>query len=452
MVLLSHSKSYASVCIKEVATSLQFESPRKLFRLFVPQLLHTWLGDDHPLEALPYAAFGFDSLHDLLVDVQTEATAQLLMRGLDHDMQIMANTLNIEPKDLLRLAFGKSVAYAISRDIVSPSADANLRCETRLRAIIGKEEYRQLSADQFATIMGHFFLCMNQDDVEDSWLAKRGGYKSATDALKNIKEFSYSTRPMPPPQQPSFRSRYLTDQLERFCKRTSQDTEAPWEPSTFAVAARMLFDTLDPALGSQHSCTVLRKIRVLIATAGEVAVTGYSLEMLLRGIRPYLTDSQCADDALGILKYLMRRGQRQLSGNTKFLCGVLTILLLETRAHMGTKQDSTTQETQHRETVQKMTNFYSFSINYLQEAQKTITPRLSADYEALVNALSHLQLPGNACKGSPESTLLLLLIRQDGTSDGLFELGDVKAALAILTRNFQAPQSIADDVLLDDAL
>jgi ataxia telangiectasia mutated family protein len=445
------SKPYASVCIKEVATSLHFESPRKLFRLFVPQLLHTWLGDNHPLEALPYAAFGFDSLHDLLVDVQTEATAQLLMRGLDDDMQIMAKTLNIEVKDLLRLAFGKSVAYAISRDIVSPSADANLRCESRLRAIIGKEEYRQLSSDQFATIMGHFFLCMNQDDVEDSWLAKRGGYKSATDALSDIKGFSYSTRPMPPPQQPSFRSRHLTDQLERFCRRTSQDPEAPWEPSTFAVAARMLFDTLDPALGSQHSCTVLRKIRVLIATAGEVAVTGYSLEMLLRGIRPYLTDSQCADDALGILKYLMRRGQRQLSGNTKFLCGVLTILLLETRAHMGTKQDSTTQETQHRETVQKMTNFYSFSIKYLQEAQKTITPRLSADYEALVNALSHLQLPGNARKGSPESTLLLLLIRQDGTSDSLFELGDVKAALAILTRNFQAPQSTADDVLLDDA-
>jgi ataxia telangiectasia mutated family protein len=446
------SKPYAGVCIKEVAASLRFDSPRKLFRLFVPQLLHTWLGDNHPLEELPFATFGFDSLHDLLVDVQTEATAQLLMRGLDDDMQIMAETLNIEIKDLLRLAFSKSVAYAISRDIVLPHTDASARCEPRLRAIIGKEEYRQLSSDQFATIMGHFFLCMNQDDVEDSWLGKHGGYESATKALKDIKDFSYSTRPMPPPQQPSFRSRHLTDQLERFCKRTSQDAKAPWESSTFAVAARMLFDTLDPALGSQHSCTVLRKIRVLIATAGEVAVTGYSLEMLLRGIRPYLTDSQCADDALGILKYLMRRGKPQLSGNTKFMCGVLTVLLLETRAHMGTKQDSTTQETQHRETVQKMTNFYSFSIEYLQEAQKTIEARFSADYKVLVNALSHLQLPGNAHKGSPESTLLLLLVRQDGTSNSLFELGDVNAALAILTRNFQAPQSIADDVLLNDAL
>jgi len=446
------SKSYATICIKEVAASLDFESPRKLFRLFAPQLLHTWLGDNHPLDALPYAAFGFDSLHDLLVDVQTEATAQLLMRGLDRDMQLMESTLNIEAKDLLRLAFSKSVAYAISRDIVSPPANAESRCEPRLRAIIGKEEFRQLSSDQFAAIMGHFFLCMNQDDVEDSWLAKRGGYKSAIDALSNIKGFSYSTRPMPPSQQPSFRSRHLTDQLDRFCRRTSQDPEAPWEPSTFAVAARMLFDNLDPALGSQHSCTVLRKIRVLIATAGEVAVTGYALEMLLRGIRPYLTDSQCADDALGILKYLMRRGKRQLSSNTRFLCGVLTILLLETRAHMGAKQDSTTQETQHRETVLKMTNFYNFSIEYLQEVQKTIEPRFAADYGTLVNALSHLQLPGNAHKGSPESTLLLLLIRQDVTSDSLFELGDIKAALAILTRDFQAPQSIAEDVLLDDAL
>ena len=445
------SKPYAATCVRDVATSLSFESPRKLFRLFAPQLLHTWL-EDQPIEDLPYDTFGFDNLQDLLISIQTEVVAQLLMRGLDDDMQLMASTLNIEIKELFKHAFGKSVAYAISWDIARPSSDQNLTCEARLRSIIGdKEEYRQLSAEHFATIMGYFFLCQNQDDVEDSWLEKKKAiYPSANSALSEIKQFSYSTRPLPAPQQPSFRSKYLPDQMERFCRRTSQDPAAPWESSTFAVAARMLFDTLDSALGSLHNCTVLRKLRVLIATAGATAVDGYPLEMLLRGIRPYVTDSQCADDALGILKYLMRRGRRQLAANTKFMCGMLTTLLLETRAHMGSRQDSTTQETQHRETVQKMQNFYTSAVQNMQEFRQTVESKWLTDYDALVKSLSHLELPGNARKDSPESTLLLLLVQHGSAGGGLFEIADVTAALAILARNFRAPLSTSEDALVDD--
>lgn len=444
------STPYATACVKEVAASLRFESPRKLFRLFAPQLLHTWL-EDQSLEALPYAAFGFLSLQDLLADVQAEVTAQLLMNGLDGDMQLMVKALDIDERELLLHSFGKSVAYAISHDIVRPSSDQSSNCEPRLRNIVGsKEEYKRLSSEHFATIMGHFFISMNQDDVEDSWLGKRPNYGSATKALSDIKAFSYSTRPMPTPQQPSFRSRYLLDQMERFCRRTGQDPAAPWESSTFAVAARMMFDTLDTALGSLHNCTVLRKLRVLIATAGEVAVTGYPLEMLLRGVRPYLTDNQCADDALGIVKYLIRRGRRQLSSNTRFMCGMLTIILLETRAHTGTKQDSTTQETQHRETVQRMQSFYAFGVEFLRESRHAIGGPMMAEYDELTGALSRLQLPGNARKGSPESTLLLLLVRQRGTGQSLFVVSDVEAALVILTQSFKAPHSIAEDALTDD--
>ena len=448
---VNNSKPYAATCVRGVAASLHFESPRKLFRLFAPQLLHTWL-EDQPIEDLPYDTFGFENLRDLLVDVQTEVVAQLFMRGLNDDMQLMASTLGIETKELLKHAFGKSVAYAISWDIARPPSDQSLSCEARLRNVIGsKEEYRQLSAEHFATIMGYFFLCQNQDDVEDSWLGKKPeAYTSTRAVLSEIKGFSYSARSLPAPQQPSFRSRYLPDQMERFCRRTSQDPSAPWESSSFAVAARMLFDTLDSALGSMHNCTVLRKLRILIATAGTTAVDGYPLEMLLRGVRPYLTDSHCADDALGIVKYLMRRGRRQLGINTTFMCGMLTTLLLETRAHMGTRQDSTTQETQHRETVQKMQEFCTFAVQYMQELRQTIKSSWLADYDALVNSLSHLELPGNARKDSPESTLLLLLVRHGSAGGGLFEMADVTAALAILARNFQAPRSTSEDALVED--
>ncbi|KAM0722478.1 hypothetical protein Q7P37_001919 [Cladosporium fusiforme] len=443
---------YARACVKEVASSLNFESPQQIFRLFASQLLHTWLADQQ-LAALPFSAFGFDSLQDLLADVQAEVVAQLLMRGLDDEMHFVATTLGINVKDLLVQAFGKAVAYAISRDITLPPSEQKLSCENRLRNIIGdKQEYRQLSVEHFATIMGFFLLCMNQEDLEDNWLEKRNTYPTAYKALTEMKGFSYSMRPLPAPQQPSFKSKYLPDQIERFCRRTSHDPSAPWEASTFAVAARMLFDKLDTALGSLHNCTVLRKLRILVATAGEVAVTGYPLEMLLRGIRPYLTDSQCADDALGILNYLMLHGEKHLRSNAKFLCGMLTITLLETRAHMGNKHDSTTQETQHRETVQKMQNFHKSSVQYLHQTRDAVEESLRQDYDALVRALSQLQLPGNARKGSPESTLVLLLVRQSGGELDLFEFGDVDAALVILTKDFEAPRSIVEDALGDDVM
>lgn len=450
-----NSRPYAAVCVEKVASSLDFANSQKLFHLFAPQLLHSWL-QDQALESLPYAAFGFDSLRELLVNAQVEVTAQSLMRGLDRDMQFLADQLGAEGKELLKHSFGKSVAYAISRDIISPSSEQSVSCENRLRNIIGsKEEYRELSADHFATIMGHFFLCVNQDDVDDGWLAKRNKpvvYTSASKALAEIKEFSFSKRPMPAPQQPSFKGKYLPDQMERFCRRTSHDPTAPWESSTFSVAARMLFDHMNSGLGSLHNCTILRKLRLLVATAGEVAVMGYPLEMLLRGIQPYLTDSQCADDALGIVDYLMHRGKRQLAGNPTFLCGIFTNLLLAVRAHMGSKQDNTTQETQHRETVQKMHSFYSRSVQYLRDMRVNVSAQLLHDYEVLTGALSRLDLPGNVRKGSPESALLLLLVRQTEDESGLFAVGDSRAALITLTRNFQVPQSMAEDALGDDVL
>ena len=444
------STKHAARSISRLATSLKFRSPQKLFHLFAPQLLHSWL-ESQTVASLPFGVFQYESLNALIAHNQVEITAQLFMRGNDDGIEFVLNALKLTSTSLVTRGFAKCEAYCICWDVSRHTSSANTdTTESRLRKSVGKDEQKTLIASQFAAIMGQFFLSLQQDDEEDKWLEKRSAYSSASKALGEMKSFSHSDRALPPVQQPSFKSRHLCDQIERLCRRTLHDPVKPWSSPSFALAARMLFDSVDDALGPLHACTVIRRLRLLIAMGGDVAISGFPLEMLIHTLRPFLSNSQCADDVMGILQYLFHHGQEYLKTTLPFLYGTVMLMILQIQKHSRARQESTTQESQHKTTVQRMQSLQAWLVKYLQQCMPSDRAGDYSGYESFAKALARVSLPGNARKGSPESSLLVIVLGQVGVEEGLVTSRDRDEALKLLSENFELPRFTTEDCLEDD--
>ena len=438
---------YAARCVSNLADALHFDSPQKLFRLFAPQLLHSWL-ETQTVSSLPFAVFNYDSLDALISSNASEITAQLVVRGQDEGLDVVVSALSTTKTELLRRCFAKCEAYCISHDISKSAAET----ETRLRAGVGgKEHVQKLTGAHYPAIIAQFFLSAQNEDVEDRWLEKKGTYNEEAKALKEMRSYSCSNRELPVCQQPSYKSKWLCDQIERLCRRVAErvDPSQRWDASVFTFAARSLLDSIDGALGPLHTCLVIRRLRILISLAGKVAVTEYQLEMLITALRPYLNDSQCADDTMGILQYLFRHGQAYLKTQPPFLCGTVTLMTLQIRKHSVARQESTTQQSQHKATVDKMLGFHAWLVDYLKSCQPRGVAE-SSNIVALAQSLSQVQLPGNARGGSPESALLLMLLGNGQDHDKIFRIADREEALVILSENFELPPSVEDDCLGED--
>ncbi|KAK5746597.1 Serine/threonine-protein kinase tel1 [Elasticomyces elasticus] len=449
---VKEAAAYAAWCIQELTTSLGFTSARKLFRLFAPQLLHTWL-EHHALSGIPYAAFEYASLDDLIERNQGEIVAQLMMRGKTEVLHILSKALEMPEKDVVKRSYAQAMAYTLAVDAAAAN-EVEKPCEMRLRGLLGlsKEEVRTTAKRDFAAIMGHVYLTMQQEDVEDKWLEHNPNYVSAAAALREMKSYSHSTRSLPASQQPSWRSKVLLKLHERICRRAGLDKEQPWNASSFSLTVRMLLNAIDHALGPLHMCLMLRRLRILVCTAGGVALSGYPLTMLIHSIRPFLSESQCADDALGMLQYLLNHGRLHLkSEEAMFTTGTVCVTVLQMQAHAAAKQESTTQETQHQQTVHKMEVFQNWLVTYLSQPASLDDTTREVKLTGLARALGAVQLPGNARKGSAESNLLKVLLEDQASSGVVMSKAHREEALQLLSMGFDVPGSADEDCMNGDA-
>lgn len=449
---VKRSAQHAASSMRTVAAVLNFETPQKLFRLFAPQLLYSWL-EGNAMANLPYVVFEYESLEELLRQNKSEVTAQLLTRGDDEGITFVLSALKLSAKELVVQSFAKCQAYCIAWDISNTSSDkAGATSEQRLRAMIGsKEDYKALVISQFPTTMAYFYLSLQNEDTHGSSLGRRSEYSAATKALADMQAFSHSDKTLPAGQQPSFKPKYLCNQIERLCRRTGHNPVEPWEPSSFALATRILLDSIEGALGPLHASQIIRELRLMISMAGDVALSGFPLEMLIHSLRQFLNDSQCADDVMGVLHYLFMNGQRYLSTNLSFVYGTVMLIILQMRRHERKRLDSTTQESQHRSTVQRMQVLQTWLVDYLENCRPPKSSSGAQYHSSFLAALATISLPGNARKDSPESSLLMLLLGSVSAKEEPFSISDRNEALLLLSDRFEVPAAVVDDCLAYDS-
>lgn len=446
------SAGYAQSCLQHVATSLKLANLKNLFKLFVPQIFFTWL-ESEPLRSFPHVIFGYGTFVDFLRDVQDELVGQILLWGKDDEGTQLADSLGTPFGTLLEVSFSKAAAYCIARDVAMSS---NIRspaphAEARIRSHLSKEQYITLVAKNFPEILAIIFKTIDLDGQIERGLQKHSAYSKAFAIHQEILSKCGPDKALPNSQQPSFKANHLIDEIECLCRRTPYDPEALWSPELYVYVLRSLLNTILPALGSLHTCAVLRKIRIMISLAGATALEQYPLEIALHSLMPYMTDAQCSQEGIGIVQYLLERGTSYLQEVPSFLAGHAVSTLTSMKAFFDSTQDSTTQESQFLATMSRAQAFHTWFSAFL---GNYLSPRLSEDsakcFKTIVNAASHIQTGGNAKIGTYESELLLELLEDQRSGRNLLDQSCRDTILRFLCTPFEAPPDFREDILGSD--
>ena len=446
------SAGHARLCLDFVSESLSLGSTQELFKLFVPQIMYTWL-ETQALKTIPYSIFGYKSIAELLEDTQDEVVGQIVMRGKDDEAAQLTLEIGKPYQRLLEASFSKVSAYCMARDIAVPPAQSAHApgAEARLRKTLGRDQYVSLVASNFANILVIFYQSMDQEEHITKAFQKHPTMKRAHAAYETMKDISASDKAVPTNQQPSFKASFLVSEIEHLCSRTSYEMESIWSPTLFVVVFRGLFNMIHPALGSLHACSVLRRIRILISMAGSTALALYPLEMVLHSLRPFLTDPQCSDDAIGIFRYLLDEGALYMKEIPRYLAGIAVSTLISMTAFLGSKQDSTTQESEHHATMSKAQAFHTWFAKYLQKYHSTqLSGDMAGSFKAIVKASCNVQARGNAKKGTYESDLLMELLEDERSGRNLLNEPSRNLILELLCTSFEDPPNFRDDVAGSD--
>ncbi|KAK8220094.1 Serine/threonine-protein kinase tel1 [Zalaria obscura] len=439
---------------RQLSKTLAFGSPREVFTLFSPQLLYTWL-ESHSLQDLPYSVFGYEELGDLLKQNAMELFAQLLVRGQDKEVTWLSVTTGISKEDLLHRSFAKSLAYAISWDICMPSSSGTKNaCESSLRSLLAtKEEYRDLAIRHFPKTLAQMLVSMqSNDEAVDRALEKRPAHAKIVTALREMRAFSSSSRSLPETQQPSFKGKFFVDQLERLSKRAGKEVHNAIDTAAFTIVARSLLNDMHPALGPLHVCQVVRQLRLLVAISGDTALAGYPLEMLIHGLGPLAVDSQCADDAIGVLQFLYQHGKPYLTTDMPAMAGQALLTMLSIKTFLNSKRDQTTQESQYQATVARLKAFHDTLFSQLSDCQQSVPDRSRSRYLSIVQSCHDMNLPATADHGHPAAVLLRELLDDAERSQQLVDEIRRKKMMTLLRQQFKGPLSSAEDLFGSDEL
>ncbi|KAI9847011.1 MAG: Serine/threonine-protein kinase tel1 [Sclerophora amabilis] len=446
---IPEAAKHAKRCLSDLSRALKLDRPQHLLKLFLSQILHTWL-EDHPLQSIPFSIFGYESSANLLEDVRDEAVAQLIMRSEDDQVAGLARLLGSSMEDLILTSFDRTLAYSVARDISMPpvqSGEDYVSGESRVRNIIGKERFLAIINSKFSEIISLFFRSIEQGEQIERAFTKHPSFVYALKTLERIKAFGSSDHTLPPSQQPSFRARYLIDEIRHLCHRTGFEMTEIWTPSLLVFISRFLFDSIHPALGALHACSVIRKLRILICIAGEAAFQGYPLEMLLHRIRPFLTDFHCADDALGIFRYLLEAGKEYLSQVPSFLAELGLSTLVSLRTFLDSPQQGTTQESEYVTTMSKGREFHRWFGEYVESYDSAyLSGSEETTFRAILQSASNTQARGNASSGTSESIMLRTLLKEESSPKSLLTNPSRSLAFALLCADFTMPEDFRDDI------
>jgi ataxia telangiectasia mutated family protein len=441
--LVELSLGHSSRCIASIAESKELEEPRELFTIFAPQLIYTWLQKSQSLEQIPFSIFGYPSLRNLLEDVQDEVFAQAFMRSRSSDLDQLCNILSCPPVELLKKNFGRTAAYSLAWDLETP----NSQSEAKMKALL-PNDWLQLLQNHFPSIVGIFIDTTDSVKLIAKGLAKRPETVIAAESLKQMEGISFSNTVLPSNQQPVFQPKRLMDRIDKLYRRTGFSNT--WTPELYIFVLRMLLAKIIPALGSLHACSIVRKIRILVALSGDVAFSGYPLEMTLHALRPLLTDKQCAEDTLGVFQYLLANGALYLATQISFVTGLMLSTLISLRRFVGSSQDSTTQESQHRATMTKASTFHTWLVKTWSADFTTRYGKVDGSlraYTALVDSASQARLTGNAMEGSHESRVLRLILDDQKSNRNLLKGPIRDLAFSLLCSDFASPPSYRNDIL-----
>jgi len=439
------SVGYARLGIDRVSRSHAFDGPTAICKTFAPQILYTWL-QSHSLAKMPHEVFGYDSLDQLCIDNKIEVFSQLLLLDKKEDMDAMKQRLVISDTEIVQSCFPKAFAYAVSQDTSSPRKTHDV--EMRVEKLVKIENYSETIRTSIPSILAQFLISTQTDTAERSFEGV-GHFDFARTILSEIKSSVSTERHIAPGMQPSFKGKIFAKQVTILCSRAEVGLDTVFSTVNLTSTIRSILLTAHPALGSLHTYSILKKLRLLISLAGRSALQGYPLESLIRFIKSLVVDRICADDAVSLLRYLFQHGIEYLSSKPSVFYGLGVLSLLSLKTSMEAKPDSLTQESQYKVTMSAVHNIHGWLAIYLLD---TISDnhKTSLRLKTMLQAASDVVFPPILSKDEPCALLVSWLLDDGMSNQPILSDQYRRQIFANLLRSAQAPKSSTDFALVDD--
>ncbi|KAL9106135.1 MAG: hypothetical protein Q9227_008783 [Pyrenula ochraceoflavens] len=442
---------YAKVCLQSVSLARGNTSLNSFFRQLAPHIMYSWLGENS-LERLPYAAFDYSSLKEMLSDIEPEIVAQIAMRCDDVAAENLSNILQSSYRELLVRSFPSAEACCLARDICLPPSDdpAKGSTEAAMRKHIGSETTTSLMKKNFPIIFSEIFQRMDQEATAEKAFSKRPEFSKSLNILRRLNQAGSGSYYLPLTQQPSFRARCIIEEIEYLCRRSGIDLASIWHPSLLIYVARDLFSATSPALGPFFSCAILRKIKVLIALFGPCAYSEYALQMLLHNLKPFLNNFYCSEAAIGLFRFLLTEGKPYIEKDLPFLSGLALSTFLTMKDFLVSPQDSTTQQSHHDRTISNAHEFLQWFAAYVEQMRPGGYEYTT--FAHVVDAVKSMSNGGNAIQVLTEGDLLRALLQDQSGPNPLLPQTTFDLTMQSLCKNSGGSDSISRFVAIDDDL
>ncbi|KIW90931.1 uncharacterized protein Z519_08714 [Cladophialophora bantiana CBS 173.52] len=432
-------------CIVRTCKVLELDRPRQLFKLFSPQIFYTWLSQE-TLASMPFQLFEYASLQEMAADNIGELTGQIALRGFRHSEEL-AQLVGKDWNSLLTEQFAYAEAYTLASETSVPKTDRLYDGSEKLvRKQLGSQLYLQRLRECLPDIIALLVISLQDDrGIEKALPAPslKVWQEIVTDSGQNMQ--------LPLAQQPCFRARCLPEELKYLCSRLHLEETDIWTSGLLVHVYRQLLDRARPALGPLHTCSIIRKIRIVISLAGPVAREGYPLEMMLHNLRPYLTVFQCAEETMGIYRFLLRHGTPSLSCRPSFIAGLGVSIFASLTGFITSSQDSTTQEEHFISTMTNAQDFRAFLGQYLESLELTNAGSEALRmYRLIIRHAKAIAHEGSSVQGTSEGQLLYALLSDQSSKDPLLSDFHFDLSIKILCHRFYASPDYQDDILAND--
>ena len=454
---LPDAEQYASRALLDVAKASGLGTQRGLFRLFCSKLIFTWT-DYYDLQDFPSLVFGYEDLTEMCQDVPGELVAQLLAKGKDENAEFVAELNGVTLNTLLLESFSKVVAYSLAwtagfpppkpKDGETPKPAAAVQIRKR----IGDQAFGELFLEHFPSIIANLYQLMYDDGSTERFLSRDSNLADVHHTMQEITAEGRSEKPLVRGLDPQFKTRVILNAIHHACVTASTDDRHElWTPAMVTFVARKLLHTLHPAQGPIHTCGVIRNIRLLICLAGPKALEGYPLQILIQGLKSYVTDSACAEDTVGILRFLLSRGNEYLSKQPSFVTGTFLSILASLREYSQTALKMDQQDTQTQTTLSVVRSFRPWLAGFL---SKLVFPELTAKqnavFRSIVESAAGFRHNGNALKDTKEGQFLRLILDDDMSSNKLLDDTSRQLAFTLICSDFSRPESFREDIFGSD--
>jgi serine-protein kinase ATM len=315
------SKLIVHSCFKHVAERLYQGDLANLFLQNSPQFISSWIDFDEDIFQFPFHVFGFPDFDSWSSTVESELVSQLVNAGRWDDAINLFRKSNPFENTLIR-CLPRIVSYY---HLIATTAPQMGSIPDRCQAALGSDNYHHSLTSRFAQCLA--VMVERLDDktfTGNAFTSLSLGTAASIFSAIDLPDLSPT---YPEPQQPSFPVRKVLTAIENLRNALKVSSQHLWSASNTVFVIRNLIDQGVAASDPTVTLSFLRRIVFTLCIAGNTICEGYSLEMLVFGIKEFITRTAVCRETIQIIKYIFSLGSNYLVANPDRFRHMVVVLL-----------------------------------------------------------------------------------------------------------------------------